>query len=186
MITIKTVFILLRLFNSVSDLAHATRRYAPSYLTEESAFTHALAAKAAETPNISAELLLGLAFVESRYQPLATSRMENGVRKTGIPTWKSPRSNVSGPYFCGVTQVMAEMSWNKCVKFRNIFYAYKKATTELELWLKSPYCKYTSNKMQCALRGYGGGYPAIIFGTSTYPARVLSRASAIKKSHNFS
>lgn len=178
MLTLNIIVTILHLLIETSNLADAARKYAPRELTIETALIHAAAAKLAETSSISAELLLSLAFVESRYQSSSTSRVENGVRKVGIPKWGYPRSNISGPYFCGVTQVMAGMSWGKCLELRDILVAYKTAVTELELWLKSPYC---NKSLQCALWGYGGGHPAIKARTSTYPARVLGRALAITK-----
>lgn len=182
MLTITNVIItLFHLLGETTDLANAAHKYAPQDLTIEAAFTHAVAAKMVETPNVPAELLLSLAFVESRYQPSATSRMEHGVRKVGIPKWKYPNRSTSGPYFCGVTQVMADMSWKKCLEFRDIFLAYKTTVDELEIWLKSSYCQSSNKPMQCALWGYGGGHPAIKARASTYPARVLGRALAITK-----
>lgn len=182
MLTITNVIItFFRLLVETTDLANAAHKYAPQYLPIEVAFIHAAAAKMVETVNVSAELLLSLAFVESRYQPSATSRVENGVRKVGIPKWEYPNRNISGPYFCGVTQVMADMSWKKCLELRDIFLAYRTAVNELEVWLKSPYCQNSGNLMQCALWGYGGGHPAIKAKTSTYPARVIGRALAIIK-----
>ncbi len=182
LIITNVIITLFHLLGETTDLANAAHKYAPRDLPTEAAYIHAAAAKIVETSNVSAEILLSLAFVESRYQPSATSRVENGVRKIGIPKWNYPRRNVSGPYFCGVTQVMADMSWNKCLELRDIFLAYKTAVIELEEWLSSPYCQNSTNKMQCALWGYGGGHPAIKARTSTYPLRVMNRALAITKS----
>ncbi len=159
-----------------STLAEGARAQAPRYLSQVEAQHHATAAKMAESTKVTADLLLAMAFVESRYIPTATSRLEHGVRTTGIPKWSSPPDHVSGPYFCGVTQVMAGLSWKKCLELRNIAIAYRTAVHELEKWLKV--CR---NDINCALAGYGGGFPAIRAGTSTYPTRVLSRARAIRR-----
>lgn len=161
---------------STSTLADSAQAKAPRYLDEIEAHEHAFAAKAAETPKVSAELLLAMAFVESRYIRTATSRVENGTRTTGVPKWSSPPRGVSGPYFCGVTQAQAGFSWKKCLELRDIHTAYRVTAHELQLWLRA--CR---GDLTCALAGYGGGYPAIKAGTSTYPARVLSRARAIRR-----
>lgn len=152
-----------------------------SSVSEDSALNHVFAAKAAETPNVPATLLLSMAYSESRYDPRAVSRVEDGVRKGGIATWKTPPDNVTGPYFCGVTQVAAQMSWKRCVEFRDIYLAYATAAKELGVWFNDPYCRNKSERMRCALFGYGGGYPAIKANSSTYPSRVLSRAKLFEK-----
>ena len=162
------------------DLSHAVAEVAPGYLTPEKALPHVRAALAAQTEQVPAELLLSLVYSESRYDPGATSYLIDGKRRAHAPKWawaKKPPKGVSGPYFCGVTQVAAKRSWKRCLEMRNIEVAYKVAVREITSWLKA--CKKHKNKMRCALFGYGGGYPAIKRGTSTYPSRVLTRARRI-------
>lgn len=171
---IKLVVVLLS--QDTQRLAEATRTQAYNYLTPTTAFVHVVAAKMAETPEVPAELLLGMAYVESRYSAAATSRVCDGQRSTGIPTWTTPPSNVSGPYFCGVTQAEAGYSWEKCLGLRNIFVGYATTAVELGKWLK-----VCHQSIECSLTGYGGGFPAINAGVSTYPARVLSRAARIRR-----
>lgn len=160
-----------------SDLERALMATAPGYMTPEKARLHVSAAMAAETPEMPAELLLSMAYLESRYDPRATSRVFKGKREGGIPKWKTPPKGVSGPYFCGVTQVTAGYSWTRCLEFRDIRLAYKTAVHEGIKWQKA--CRKDRELLRCALWGYGGGYPAIKKRTSTYPARVLSRAQRI-------
>ncbi len=162
-----------------SKLAQATQRYAPGYLNHETALLHVFAATAASDDEVSPELLLGMAYIESRYTPDATSRIEGSTRITGVPRWSSPPSDTHGPYFCGVTQADARFSWERCTELRNIFVAYATTTKELKLWLHHPLCRASDEPMRCALWGYGGGKPAIESKTSTYPSRVLSRAAAL-------
>jgi hypothetical protein len=180
-----TIFrIVLTLFSpDTTRLAKAIKASAPMYLTPATAVMQVVAAKIYATPEIPTELLLGMAMIESRYSPRATSRVENGVRTTGIPRWTSPPSYVTGPYFCGVTQAEAGLSWEKCIELRDVFVAYKTTVEELKKWLKSPSCRSEPDRMQCALWGYGGGHPAIEAKTSTYPNRVMSRAALLKKAH---
>ena len=162
-------------------LATALQKQASYYLDMDSARSHVIAAKMASTDEISAELLLGLAYVESRYLPLATSRVEGEARKTGIPSWKSPPSDMHGPYFCGVTQADARFSWGRCLELRDIQEAYRTTARELTIWRNHPLCRASDNRMQCALWGYGGGKPAIELKTSTYPNRVMFRATALHR-----
>lgn len=162
-------------------MAATLQHHNPMYLTYDAALYHVVAAKLASTDDVSAELLLGMAYVESRYTPLATSRVEGEIRKTGVPSWSTPDSEVHGPYFCGVTQADARFSWKRCLELRNIFEAYKTSAHELTLWLRHPLCRASDNPLQCALWGYGGGKPAIELRTSTYPGRVMSRAMALHR-----
>lgn len=159
------------------DLEKALIATAPNYMTPEKARLHVSAAMAAETPEVPAELLLSMAYSESRYDPRATSRVSRGKRKGGIPKWKTPPEWVSGPYFCGVTQVAAKHSWKRCLELRDIPLAYKTAVHEVTEWQRA--CRKNKELMKCTLWGYGGGYPAIKKKTSTYPSRVLSRARRI-------
>jgi len=163
--------------NRPDDLEKALMATAPNYMTPEKARIHVSAAIAAETPEVPADLLLSMAYSESRYNPLTVSRVSRGKRKTGIPKWKTPPEWVSGPYFCGVTQVAAKHSWKRCLEFRDINLAYRTAVHEISEWQKS--CRKNKEIMKCTLWGYGGGYPAIKNKTSTYPTRVLSRARRI-------
>ena len=167
-------------YHNASDLSEAVVQTAPRYLTKEAALLHTAAAIEASTPNFSAELLLGLAYVESRYLPGATSRVESGHRKTGIPPWENPPEYVHGPYFCGVTQVMADMSWSKCLQLRDVKLAYKTAAKELTSWLAICKKRKEPDLLSCSLLGYGGGGPAIVLGTSTYPNRVIEMAAWIR------
>src|ERR1043166_7781087 len=160
-------------------LARAVMNSAP-HLTIAQAHEHVVAAKLAATKGISAELLLGMAYVGSRYIPFGVSRMERGRRMMGIPKWKSPPRYVTGPYFCGVSQVAAKMSWKRCLEFQDLNTSYRTSATELMSWVKM--CrKIKKPGMRCALLGYGGGFPMIERGTSTYPNRVLRRAARLQK-----
>ena len=177
------LFKFIALFLSPNDLrlAEHIQANAPRYLTIEQAATHVIAARLAETPEVSAELMLSMAYSESRYNPRSVSRVEDGVRKGNIPKWTKPPANVTGPYFCGVTQVAAQMSWKRCVEFQDIFLAYSTASMELGKWYRDPYCRKAEERIRCALFGYGGGYQAIKSQTSTYPNRVLGRAKRFER-----
>lgn len=147
-----------------------------TYLTREGSYVQSSAALKAETKEISAEVLLGLSWVESRYSINAVSRIEGGARKTGIPSWTKPPKGTYN-FYCGVTQVNADNSWVKCQEFQNVFLAYKQTISDLKEWLNPRIC---NGNLQCALTGYNGGFPAIKTG-SRYAATVMWRAGLIKK-----
>jgi hypothetical protein len=175
------VFVLQVFGGRVDRLSTATYQSAYPYLSKEAAYVNSMSAVWAESSEIKAELLLGLAWVESRYTPEATSRVKGAIRSTGVPQWKYPPSDVHGPYFCGVTQVQAGTSWGKCLQLRSPVVAYVTAVNELTVWLRACRRVKADDYTQCMLLGHGGGWPLIQQGTSTYPARVLARTYVIKK-----
>ena len=129
-----------------------------------------------ETPKIPAEVLLGIAWVESRYSTKAVSRIEENIRKTEIPSWSSPPKGTYN-FYCGVTQAGAGNSWTKCLELQDVFISYKETVAELNQWLSPRIC---NGDLQCALTGYNGGFPAIKSGTK-YANTVMWRANLIKK-----
>lgn len=147
-----------------------------TYLTKETSYEQARAALEVSTQEIPTEILLAMAWLESRYSTNVVSRLENGIRKTGIPAWKTPPKNTRS-FFCGVTQASAGNSWSKCQKLHNISIAYRTTVFELTKWLSPRICNHNLN---CALTGYSGGFPAIKFGNH-YAATIKYRASMIKK-----
>lgn len=147
-----------------------------TYLTREGSYEQARAALEASNKEISAEILLAMAFFESRYSINAVSRIENGVRKTGIPVWRIPPVNTRS-FFCGVTQASAGDSWVKCQKFHNVELAYRTTVFELIQWLSPRICNHD---LRCALTGYNGGFPAIKSGNN-YASSIIHRANLIKK-----
>lgn len=172
--SISTIFGLLL---DAFQLGPATLAVSPNtYLTEQSAYEQAFAALAAATPELPADILLGMAWVESRYSPDAVSRVEGNARRTGIPLWKSPPKGTRS-FFCGVTQVSAEDSWDRCRKFHDVFEAYRTAVVELKRWLSPRICNHD---LICALTGYNGGFPAIKVGTR-YATIVMWRAQLIRR-----
>lgn len=158
-------------------LGNAVYESAPGEITQQQAFNHALAALNAATDDIPAEMLLGQAYIESRYTPTAVSRMENGQRMTGVPRWNSPPSYVSGSYYCGVLQTEAHNSWNTCLRMRDLNTGYATAVTELHAWLKV--CRANKDPMSCALTGYAGGFTPDA-SAQNYPRRVFFRARMIR------
>jgi hypothetical protein len=158
-------------------------------LNHERALQHVDAALTAATPDFPVELLLSIPYPESCYNPDATSYLINGVRASKIkgapraPKWARapfPPKEVSGPYFCGVTQVAAGKSWERCKALRDIPVSYVVAVQELTKWSDACRVKYKKkNRIVCTLRGYNGGWGSIERWSSGYPHGILNRARRI-------
>lgn len=167
---------------ALSTLAGAVRAQSPEEINRPTAVAHVVAAELAATDEIPAEVLLGLAYVESRYSSRAVSRLDHGRRIVGIPTWTTPGDGISGPYFCGVVQAQAGKSWARCRELQSIVTAYSTAVKEMTLWLR-----YSHGDIESALGGYGCGvfgakHPDLCGGKVPYAARVLYRARLLKRS----
>jgi len=143
------------------------------WLPPDAAYAHVEAASAAATDQIPAELLLGIAFIESRFDPTAVSRVEGGTRKTGryLPTAAPARLDRQASLFCGPLQTYAE-SWPACLRLRNLDAAYAAGVAELRRWLRDPRVQGNTTR---ALAGHGCGNYGVITGRCNgYPERVLS------------
>lgn len=138
------------------------------HLTEAVAAKHVSAAKkAAEETDLDPALLLSMAYIESRYRPEATSRVEDGKRKTGM--WRSSKPAGTGPWFCGIMQTQARFDWERCLAQRDISLAYQTGAGELVKWLKQ-----TRGDLEKALRGYGCGNWGVANTCRNYENRVLA------------
>jgi hypothetical protein len=163
----------------VDQLARAARAAAPRELGAAAAREHALAAVLAAPRDLERqELLLGQAWVESRYVPDATSRVVGTHRVTGRLPGTSP-GRAHGPFFCGPIQAAAGRSWATCLALRDVRVGYAAGAGELLTWERFCRRRRARQPLSCALAGYGGGVRAALSGRSSYPARVLARARAI-------
>lgn len=112
----------------------------------------ALAAAVAEKPGVTAEILVAVAYVESRFNPASVSRVEDGRRVTG--NW-APRSQIGeGPWFCGVLQARAT-TWARCLELRDARAGYAAGALELARWLRR------TGDIGAALDGHGCGYHGV-------------------------
>jgi hypothetical protein len=151
-------------------------------LSPPDAYAHAAAANAAATRYVSAGLLLGIAFVESRYDPTATSRVERGVRHTGAypSTAPPPDLDPHASLYCGPLQTYAP-SWSHCIEARQLTTGYAAGAAELTEWLGDPRVR---GDIALALAGHGCGNAGVVAGgCNTYPARVLAVATWIAHPH---
>lgn len=181
----------------VHALAHALLGFALK-LTPAAATAHAQAAVSAAgtwhadlglAPDETAELLLGLAYAESRYDMDALSRREcppkQPCRRVTAVWRKKTKPRYARPsWFCGPVQTGGHVSWEECQRMReDATLAYATAARELHAWLRDPACRPHRGRARlvCGIRGYAGGYAAIRGGTLPYPHKVLVLAKAIRR-----
>lgn len=114
--------------------ADALRQTAPAYLTVDEAAIHLMAADAAaEAAGVPVELLLSIAWHESRYQPDARSREPGGRWSCGVMT---PEPHVGA---CTPDEL-------------TVFGGYLNGARHLRTWLD-----LCGGNETCALRAYAGG-----------------------------
>ena len=168
-----------------------------SQLPPEQARAHVEAATAAAIEHeLPVELLLGIAYVESRYDERALSRMEcatadrtSCVRKTGI--WphatKPPKARPS--WYCGPMQSGGYVPWAECQKMRDdVTYGYQAGTKGLVAWMNDSRCRRlgADAQLHCALAGYNGGNAALAaYQTNKYANWVLFQRDRIVKFAEF-
>lgn len=136
------------------------------------AYRHASAAVEASDARVRPELLLGMAWVESRFDPTATSRLENGKRRTGsYPSTTPPRGGVRGSLFCGPLQTHGR-DWASCLAMRELAVGYAAGAAEMRTWLAN---RAVGGDVLRALLGHGCGNLGLRTGrcSSGYPHRVL-------------
>jgi hypothetical protein len=137
------------------------------------ASAHVFAAEAASTDQLTPELLLGIAYVESRFDPTAVSRIEGHTRKTGsYPSRVAPaRLDRHASLFCGPLQAFAA-SWSDCLGLRDLRAGYAAGAAELSCWLRD---RRVHGDVTRALAGHGCGNLGVITGKCNgYPQRVLA------------
>jgi hypothetical protein len=157
-------------------LTLALRLYAATPLGPSEAIAHVQAAAAASTDEVPAEVLLAIAFVESRFDPHWVSRVEGRRRKYGryLATTPPKRLNKSKSLYCGVLQTRAS-SWDACLAQRDLEVAYRAGAAELTSWLHD---RRVRGDMSRALAGYGCGNHGVRTGKcNRYQGRVLYQAS---------
>ncbi|HEX3759975.1 MAG TPA: hypothetical protein VHW23_14770 [Kofleriaceae bacterium] len=149
------------------------------WLPPEVAYDHAVAAATAESAQVPAELLLGIAFVESRFDPTAVSRVEGQTRKTGsYRTTAAPAQlDRRASLFCGPLQTYAG-SWSACMHLRDLPAAYAAGAGELQQWLHDPRVRGSTVR---ALAGHGCGNYGVISGRCNgYAERVLDMTRRLR------
>lgn len=129
------ILVLLSLLVPDSDAA-ALQKTAPSYLTVETARMHLAAARvAAEIHDVDADLLLSVAWFESRY------------------TVNTVGPNVRGKHACGVLQPTMETA---CAQAPTLLGGYLQGAKHVREWIDAAH-----GNMRTAMLGYAGGYALI-------------------------
>ena len=134
---------------------------------ESDARAHVDAASSAATSALPVELLLAVAWVESRYDRDAVSVLIDGARSTGVRrSTKRPAGKLSSMH-CGVTQATAR-SWAHCVALRDLGASYRATAASLTRWLAA-----AGGDLSRGLAGYGCGWKGARTGKCNgYPGRV--------------
>jgi hypothetical protein len=158
------------------SLTLALRLYTGTTLGPLDALAHVQAATAASTDEVSVELLLAVAYVESRFDPRWVSYVERHTRKRcryrGSTPPKRLAKNTS--LYCGPLQTRA-LTWKACLAQRGLDVSYQRAATELTNWLHD---RRVRGDISRALAGYGCGNHGVRTGKcNRYQARVLYQAS---------
>lgn len=137
--------------------------------TDGGAAAHVDAALAAETEDLPAELLLAIAYVESRFQPDSTSRNVAGGRRIAS-RWPSRHAGrgFRPNYFCGALQAKAR-TWARCLELRQVEVGYAAGTAEIMRWLAR------AKTVRRALAGHGCGNAGLRTGCRRYASRVYAQ-----------
>lgn len=168
-----------------------------SHVPADRARAHVEAAITAATEySFPVELVLAMAYVESRFDERALSRMEcetkdraSCVRKTGIwpKATKPPKAQPS--WYCGPMQAGGWVPWAECQKLReDVAYGYGIGARELTAWMDDSRCRNLKDekRLRCALAGYNGGNAALAnAATNKYANWVLFQRDRVLKFAKF-
>lgn len=164
-------------------LIAALLTFAPKYLDADQAKLHADAAMAAEQVyDVDAELLFAMAWTESRFDPDALSYRDCSGKecKRKATTWEgsTPPPGAKPSWYCGVLQVGGWVEWEECQLLReDVALNYMTAAEHLTWWSNEPHCRRLKGdaRLDCALRGYSGGYPSINAEATEYVTTVRAQ-----------
>jgi hypothetical protein len=192
----------------LSDLSAAVETAFPDSFRKSSALEHVIVAMEVATPDTSAELLLGMASVESSYKRTAVSAP---VKDCDAYAKRTGKKCYHGRRLGDWTSDRPGADW---IPAGTIYYVENKKTGAMEKKVASYYCgvtqsraltwkrclqlrdlktsyastvielsrwrKHCNHNERCMLLGYGGGVKAIRRGTLSYPAKVLRRTNCIR------
>jgi hypothetical protein len=161
------------------SLTLALRLYTGTTLGPLDALAHVQAATAASTDEVSTELLLAMAYVESRFDPRWVSYVERHTRKRSRYLGATPPKHLAKntSLYCGPLQTQA-LTWDACLSQRDLTVAYHAGAAELTSWLHD---KRVHGDITRALAGYGCGNHGVRTGKcNRYQGRVLYQASRFR------
>jgi hypothetical protein len=130
-----------------------------------------------ETVALPAEMLLAVAWIESRFTLDSVSKIEQGQRTTG-QTSAGQLARSHGPFFCGPLQSAAGLSRSACSAMQSAK-GWQVGAAEIQVWLKT--CR---GDWRCALSGHGcgnAGAKAKRCGRSDYASRALILADKVRE-----
>lgn len=126
--------------------------------------------------DLDPHVLLAQQYIESRFDPTATSRLIDGTRQTGPWTSRRAPARWSGNLYCGIAQSRAS-TWAACLALREAKVAMAAQAAELRAWLRR-----TKGDLPRALAGYGCGHFGVTTGRCNgYPRRVLAWANRLRR-----
>lgn len=168
---------------SASILVAALLHLFPYYLDPVTAQANVDAAlMASEATGVDPVLLLGMAYVESRFNPYSLSRIQckgkRCKRVTGAWLGDDPPPGARPTWYCGVLQTGGAVPWEECLRLRDLDAAYLSGAQHLVEWQgMSPCAKQRKEvRLDCALRGYNGGWWSIRHRAAVY-VRLVRRAN---------
>jgi hypothetical protein len=147
----------------------------PNADLDEDRATQVVAVTVAESSGIDPVILLAQQFIESRFDPTATSRLIGGKRQTG--PWRGPEApkGWTGNLYCGIAQTQAT-TWARCLALREPHAAITAQVAELRAWTAM-----THGNVWKALDGYGCGMAGLTRGCGGYSTRVRALAAKIRR-----
>jgi len=156
-----------------AQLAHAAQQLPDNALTPTTAQRLVEVALLVAGDDLDPAVLLAQAYIESRFDPTATSRKVRGSRRTG--SWPSSQPPpFTGNLYCGIAQTQAT-TWAACLQLRDPAIAVSAQAFELREWLRR-----TRGDVALALAGYGCGNAGLKHGCRGYPGRVLAVAKRLR------
>ena len=145
---------------------------------------HITAAQEAEEEGIDTALLLALAWYESGWTQMALAYQECVPKKKCKRKSKRQHDedtkpkHAQAPMYCGALQI-GTRSWERCRELlTDLDESYRAAVAQLKAW--SGYCARKKGRLECALRGYHGGFKMLPVTTDRYPKRVLALAERFR------
>jgi hypothetical protein len=166
-------------------------------LPPDQARVHVEAAVAAATEyELPVELLLGVAYVESRFDERALSRREcetedptSCTRKTSVWAGASKPPKAQPSWYCGPLQSGGYIPWAECRRMRDdVAYGYRAGAKELVTWMNDSRCRNldADNRLRCALAGHSAGNAGVAaYQTVKYVDWVLLARDRVVKFATF-
>lgn len=150
----------------------------------EAAQAHVDAAEAAAEEGVDAALLLALAWYESGWERQVVAYQEcrpaKKCKRRAQRRYEGEKAPLHGraPWYCGALQI-GTRSWTRCRELLvDLDESYRTAVTALRGWER--HCT-RKGRLECALRGYHGGFKMLPRTSDGYPRRVVALAERFRQ-----